>query len=228
MRVNADFSKRASGHPLQMGWALSPAPGVERIMLDRIGDEVARATSIVRYAPESSFAPHTHDAGEEFFVLEGVFQDEHGDYPAGTYVRNPPGTRHAPRSAPGCTIFVKLRQFDSGDDEAIVLETRALCPDARTSSHDVGQTILFRNANEVVRIETWRPGVSIKETPLGGLEILCLEGCFHEGGETFDPHSWLRLPVSTPLKATAGPRGCRVWIKEGHLRALGAVASKSG
>jgi hypothetical protein len=59
-------------------------------MLDRIGDEVARATSIVRYAPASHFSPHVHDGGEEFLVLEGTFQDEHGDYPVGSYVRNPP------------------------------------------------------------------------------------------------------------------------------------------
>ncbi|GAL13613.1 hypothetical protein JCM19233_4618 [Vibrio astriarenae] len=51
--------------------------------LDRVGGEVARATSIVRYKPNSAFSPHTHDGGEEFFVLEGVFSDEHGDYPQG-------------------------------------------------------------------------------------------------------------------------------------------------
>ena len=84
-------------------------------MLDRIGGEVARATSIVRYAPGSRFSAHTHDGGEEFIVLDGVFQDEHGDYPAGTYVRNPPTTSHVPGSAEGCTIFVKLWQFDPAD-----------------------------------------------------------------------------------------------------------------
>ena len=204
-----------------MVWTPSSAPGVERIMLDRIGDEVARATSIVRYAPESSFAPHTHDAGEEFFVLEGIFQDEHGDYPAGTYVRNPPGTRHTPGSAPGCTIFVKLRQFMPGDQKSVALDTRSLRPAAAASSHDISKTHLFRNDHEEVRIEAWRPGARLDANPVGGLEVLCLEGRFHEGGEAFDAHSWLRLPVNVPLNATAGPDGCRVWIKEGHLRALG-------
>ena len=65
-------------------------------MLDRIGDEVARATSIVRYAPGSSFARHEHAKGEEFLVLEGIFSDDSGDYPAGFYVRNPPGSGHTP------------------------------------------------------------------------------------------------------------------------------------
>src|SRR6516165_7170873 len=56
----------------------------------RIGDEVARATSVVRYAPKSRFSAHIHGGGEEFLVLDGVFQDEHGDFPVGSYIRNPP------------------------------------------------------------------------------------------------------------------------------------------
>src|SRR6266851_7949802 len=115
MRINADFTKRASVHAGESEWVHSPMPGVERRMLDRIGDEVARATSIVRYAPGSHFSPHTHGGGEEFFVLEGVFQDEHGEFPAGSYVRNPPTSRHTPGSVPGCTLFVKLWQFDPAD-----------------------------------------------------------------------------------------------------------------
>ena len=90
MNLNADFTKRVVVHAASLDWKASPMPGVERRMLDRIGDEVARATSIVRYAPESHFSPHVHGGGEEFLVLEGVFQDEHGDFPAGYYVRNPP------------------------------------------------------------------------------------------------------------------------------------------
>jgi anti-sigma factor ChrR (cupin superfamily) len=107
MRINADFTKRASVHAGAADWVQSPMPGVERRMLDRIGDEVARATSIVRYAPGTAFSPHTHSGGEEFYVLDGTFQDERGDYPAGSYVRNPPTSRHTPRSQAGCTIFVK-------------------------------------------------------------------------------------------------------------------------
>lgn len=108
MEINADFTDRAIVHGARTAWVPSPMPGVERRMLDRIGGEVARATSIVRYAPDSRFSDHTHDGGEEFFVLEGVFQDEHGDFPAGCYVRNPPTTHHAPRSKLGCTILVNL------------------------------------------------------------------------------------------------------------------------
>ena len=106
MEINADFSRRVAVHAARLPWVPSPMPGVERRMLDRIGGEVARATSIVRYAPGSRFSPHTHGGGEEFLVLEGVFEDEHGAYPAGSYVRNPPTSRHTPGSAPGCVLFV--------------------------------------------------------------------------------------------------------------------------
>src|SRR5262249_41939751 len=111
MRVRDDMAVTAWVAPDQRRWTPSPEPGVERVMLDRVGDEVAVATSIVRYRSGSRFARHVHERGEEFFVLDGVFQDEHGDYPAGTYVRNPPGTSHTPFSDPGCLLFVKLRQF---------------------------------------------------------------------------------------------------------------------
>src|SRR5271169_6461023 len=106
-------------------------PGVHRRMLDRIGDEVARATSIVRYAPASHFSMHIHDGGEEFLVLDGVFQDEHGDYPADSYVRNPPTSRHTPGSATGCTIFVNLCKFGVQDRTDVRLST-ARCSFAQT------------------------------------------------------------------------------------------------
>ena len=126
MNLNADFTKRAFVHAATLDWKTSPMPGVKRRMLDRIGDEVARATSIVRYAPGSHFSPHVHGGGEEFLVLEGVFQDEHGDFPAGCYVRNPPQSRHTPGSKPGCTMFVKLWQFDLADRRHVRLDTNKM------------------------------------------------------------------------------------------------------
>src|SRR5271168_3981228 len=106
MNLNSAFGARAAVHAGRLAWTPSPIPGVDRCMLDRVGEEVARATSIVRYAPGSHFSPHTHGGGEEFLVLDGVFQDEHGDFPAGSYIRNPPTSRHTPRSEVGCTLFV--------------------------------------------------------------------------------------------------------------------------
>jgi anti-sigma factor ChrR (cupin superfamily) len=82
MRLNADFTKRVVIRPEDYDWVASAASGVDRMMLDRIGDEVARATTIVRFAPNSAFDAHTHGGGEEYLVLDGVFSDEAGDYPA--------------------------------------------------------------------------------------------------------------------------------------------------
>jgi quercetin dioxygenase-like cupin family protein len=123
MKINADLSQRAVVHSEELPWIDSPLPGVQRRMLERDGGEVARATSIVRYAPDSRFVPHTHGGGEEFLVLDGVFSDEHGDFGPGMYVRNPPGSRHTPRSAKGCTILVKLRQMAPEDQEHVRIDT---------------------------------------------------------------------------------------------------------
>ena len=55
MNINDDFKARVVQHAADAVWAPSPLPGVDRRMLDRIGGEVARANSIVRYAPDASF-----------------------------------------------------------------------------------------------------------------------------------------------------------------------------
>jgi len=124
MHLHVDFSKSVTINSHELPWEDSPMAGVQRRKLDRIGDEVARATSIVKYAPKSYFSPHTHGGGEEILVLEGIFSDEHGDYPAGTYIRNPIGTTHKPHSEDGCVIFVKLHQFDQEDKKQFSIDTR--------------------------------------------------------------------------------------------------------
>jgi len=221
MRVNADFDKRASVHGAEIDWVASPMAGVERRMLDRIGDEVARATTIVRYAPGSAFSPHVHGLGEEFLVLEGVFTDEHGDFPAGSYVRNPPTSRHTPSSAPGCTILVKLCQFDPDDRAHVRVRADRMAPVPAAGRPGVAVLPLYADDREEVRIEIWSPGADVAIDAQGGLEAFVLEGGFAEGGETFRPESWLRLPIAARLAAKAGPDGARVWIKTGHLRHLG-------
>jgi ChrR Cupin-like domain len=223
MELNPDFSRRAVVHAARLPWTPSPMPGVERRMLDRIGDEVARATSIVRYAPQSHFSPHVHGGGEEFLVLEGVFQDEHGDYPVGSYVRNPPHSSHTPGSETGCIIFVKLWQFDPEDRTSVRIDTTKaqLVPAAERSGVDC--LLLFRDSREEVRVERWAPNAHVVLRSLDGLEILVLEGEFVEEEERFISQSWLRLPTSSTLAAKAGPNGCRVWIKTGHLASSGAT-----
>ncbi len=222
MRVNADFSARTAVHAARIDWVPSPMAGVDRKMLDRIGAEVARATTIVRFAPGSRFSPHTHGGGEEFLVLDGVFQDEHGDFPAGSYVRNPPTSRHTPSSAPGCTIFVKLWQFDPGDRHQMHVDAGRLDLAPDRDRPGVSGATLYTDPHETVRVERWAPGTEVRLGPAGGFEILCLEGSFTEGGETFTSQSWLRLPADAGLVAVAGAGGCRVWRKQGHLREIPA------
>jgi anti-sigma factor ChrR (cupin superfamily) len=217
MELNADFSRRVAVHAAKLPWVPSPMAGVERRMLDRIGEEVARATSIVRYAPDSHFSPHTHGGGEEFLVLEGVFQDEHGDYPAGSYVRNPPTSRHTPGSAPGCVIFVKLWQFDPDDRTEVRIDTAKASFVTAADRPGVAIMPLFRDAHEDVRLERWAPLARIDLRLPGGAEILVLGGAFDESEERFTQQSWLRLPASSRLQAKAGSEGCTVWVKAGHL-----------
>ena len=217
MELNADFSRRAAVHAAQLPWVPSPVAGVDRRMLDRVGDEIARATSIVRYAPQSRFSPHTHGGGEEFIVLDGVFEDEHGAYPAGSYIRNPPTSRHSPGSVPGCTLFVKLWQFDLADRTELRLDTSGLAYAPLPERPGVATLPLFRDAREEVRLERWAPGAAVALALPGGGEFLVLDGGFVEGGEAFAPQSWLRLPCGGALDATAGPDGCRLWVKTGHL-----------
>ncbi|MGB7300857.1 MAG: cupin domain-containing protein, partial [Burkholderiaceae bacterium] len=115
MNCNDDFSKRVLLHGDSLPWEASPMPGVDRRRLDRVVGDHDRVTTIVRYAPNSRFSAHAHPGGEEFIVLDGVFEDEYGDWPPGSYVRNPPTSKHTPGSRSGCTIFVKLWQFDPDD-----------------------------------------------------------------------------------------------------------------
>jgi len=143
MKIHADLSLKAVEHASRKEWIVSPSPGVFRKMLDRDGEEVARATSLVRYDPDSHFPRHTHGGGEEFLVLEGVFSDEHADYRAGTYVRNPIGSSHAPFVKPGCVIMVKLRQMtDSSEVWDPLLPTFWSLFLAATWGLAVGETIL--------------------------------------------------------------------------------------
>jgi quercetin dioxygenase-like cupin family protein len=209
MELHADLSRAALVHAGSLPWVPSPAAGVERRMLFRVGGEQAVATSIVRYAADSSFPSHVHSGGEEFVVLEGVFEDEHGRYPVGSYVRNPPGSAHAPRSSDGCVIFVRLRQFRA-DDKQHVFDAP---PPSRHDRSPFMPRLLFDGLGERVAIVRWEPHSPVGFEAHEGLELLVLEGQLSACGDDMDPWSWLRLPPGVPLTGAAGSIGCVAWVK---------------
>lgn len=217
MELNAKFDERVVVHSEAMDWISSPMPGVDRRPLDRVGGEIARATSVVRYAPGSHFSPHTHTGGEEFVVLEGVFQDEHGDFPAGSYVRNPPMSRHTPGSEPGCVIFVKLWQFEPDDREHVVLDMSSMGGPVNSGSAEVVVTKLFSGEHERVSHVSMPAGASYTIAPEAGAEVLVLGGTATEGPDELEKHSWLRSPTNTKLELKAGSEGARIWVKVDNL-----------
>ncbi|MCR9255591.1 MAG: cupin domain-containing protein [Alphaproteobacteria bacterium] len=218
MKINANFDEKVILRSEDVDWVPSPLPGVDRKMLDRIGGEVARATSIVRYAPESRFSEHQHTGGEEFIVLDGVFSDDSGDYGPGSYVRNPPGTAHAPWSKEGCTIFVKLWQFDAADLTPV--STNILAEDGWNTGPAEGMQVkpLYTFDGEKVFAVKFAPGaVNATHSHPGGEEILVLEGSISDEDGTYPKGAWVRSPAGSSHEVTAGPEGAVLWIKHGHL-----------
>ncbi len=219
MQVNSDFSQRAVILPEHYHFIDSPLAGVSRMMLDRAGQEVARATSIVRYAPGSGYSAHTHNGGEEILVLEGVFSDEHGDYPAGTYLRNPPGSAHQPFSKSGCTLLVKLWQFATDDNQQMVLKTQQA--NWLPGLVDGLSVLPLHEHNGVnTALVRWAPNTQFNShTHPGGEEILVLEGLFCDEYGEYPAGSWLRNPRYSTHTPFTREQGALIYVKTGHIDA---------
>jgi anti-sigma factor ChrR (cupin superfamily) len=216
MNLNSNFSQRVVVDTSNTVWVDSPATGIQRKLIERDGDEVARATSIVRYAPASVFVQHEHDLGEEILVLDGLFSDESGSFGAGTYIKNPPGSSHAPSSASGCTLFVKLRHLDPGDGQRTVIDTRkatwypGLVPGLSVlplSEYGPQHTALVR----------WAPGTSFNShRHYGGEEIYVLDGIFEDEFGSYPAGTWMRSPHLSAHRPFSN-EGCTIFVKTGHL-----------
>lgn len=214
--INADPSVRADMDTATQGWEGSPSASVWRKPLYRQGGEFGPVTSVVRYDAGGAFRPHAHPGGEEILVLDGVFSDEHGDYPAGTYLLNPEGSVHAPRSAPGCTLLVRLRQYAGAGRRQVALETATL-PWTPGRAPGVEVRWLYRQDGftETMGIERWAPGSApALETPDGAWELFVLEGSFSDERGTHGPGYWTRAPAGASLRA-ACPSGCTVYLRRG-------------
>jgi len=217
MKINAEFDQRVVVHSEAMDWVSSPMPGVSRRPLDRVGEEVARATTIVKYEAGSHFSPHVHTGGEEFIVLSGVFQDEHGDFPAGSYIRNPPQSKHKPGSDEGCVIFVKLWQFNPEDRVHVRLNMNVMKAAPHNEFLGVAISSLYYDEFEEVSVLDFEPGAEIQLNVEGGAELIVLEGDLQEADDSLVRHSWLRVPAGGKIQAKAGSLGAKVWMKQGHL-----------
>ena len=225
MLINADFSRRAIVTPDQHQWVPSPMAGVERVMLDRVGEEKARATSLVRYAPDSHFARHLHPGGEEIFVLTGIFSDEHGHYPAGWYVRNPPGSSHQPYSVEGATIFVKLWQMQPGDSHTVRIDTNAPAAWQRQDGCEGREVCpLFSDDTEQVCLQRLAPGQTVFAESANSAELLVLAGSVVMDDQTYALGSWIRLPEGDLPQIAATAQGATVYLKTGHLTAVALKA----
>lgn len=217
LTLHVDRGLPALMHGAALPWLASPEPGVQRRMLERCGGEVALATSLVRYDPGSRFAAHTHALGEEFFVLDGVFSDEHGDYPAGSYVRNPPGSSHEPFTAVGCVIFVKLRQMLPGDQQRVVRRADSA---ANSAANNAADAVLHEAGALSVSLLHLAAGAVLPARSLaGGEEIFVLDGAVQmldDEAPALTRWSWSRRPGGLQ-PALRSDQGARLWVKRGHL-----------
>jgi len=192
-------------------------PGVERRRLDRVQGDPERVTTIVRYAPGSQFSAHTHPLGEEFIVMEGVFEDDYGNWPAGSYIRNPPQSRHTPGSKDGCTILVKLCQFQPDDRTMIHADINKIGRVADRYRDGVTISTLYKDPYEEVRVEYWDSNATINLEADDGAELFVLRGGFKNNKDTLSKYSWMRVPLSSTVIANTSDTGAVVWIKTGHL-----------
>ena len=216
VQINADETQRCVVNSEQLAWIASPQSQVRRRLLARDGGEVARATSIVRYAPGARFTAHLHALGEEILVLEGTLSDELGDYGPGSYLKNPPGSSHAPFSVDGCTLFVKLRHLQPQDSERVVVDTRR----ARWRQGMVeGLTVLPLSefGTTHTALVRWAPGTFFNpHRHYGGEEIFVVEGVFEDEHGRYPQGCWIRSPHLSQHQPFSR-EGCLILVKTGHL-----------
>ncbi len=225
MPFNMDFNRPVHIITGEQPWMASPLPGVERIPLAREDAERGHATSIVRYQPGARFHSHNHPGGEEILVLSGTFSDETGDFPAGTYFRNPIGFQHAPFSDAGCTLLVKLHQFQTHDQHRLSIQTDH--GNWQATSHGVQQQMLHQHDKEQVQMLQVNKGCKLPLTGLHhALEMYVLQGALQpDSAKVMDQPaalltdgSWWRSPAASgEVVVFNALSDVVVWVKSGHF-----------
>jgi anti-sigma factor ChrR (cupin superfamily) len=220
--LNGDLDQPVTMQTASMPWSPSPSPSVWRKRLHRVGPaESGQVTSIVRYDPHSTFPAHEHPDGEEILVLDGVFTDDRGDWPKGTYLLNPEGYRHAPSSRDGCVLFVKLRQFPGLDREQVAIDTETI-DWQRAGAEGIEIKPLYSQSGytDSMALERWPAGVTLRERSYAeGAEIYVLADSFHDQTGDHGEGTWMRFPVGATHSVRTAD-GCTVYIKQGGNRYL--------
>ena len=215
LNLNMDFTETVCLRPEDQQWITSPADGVSRAHLERVAEESGHVTSFVKFEPGSYFPAHTHPNGEEIFVLEGVFSDENGDYPAGTYIRNPPGSFHKPFTKEGCKLFVKLEQIKSDDIEHVVIR-----PEDQQWNQGIGNLkvlSLHMFHTESTALVVWpKNEVFQPHSHMGGEEIVVISGKFIDEYGEYPVGTWLRSPHLSKHFPRVEEETL-IYVKVGHL-----------
>jgi len=221
--INGDLAVRVAVDTAAMEWTPSPSRTVWRKRVHLVGPvESGQVTSVVRYEPRSTFHVHDHPDGEEIFVLDGVFSDEHGDWPAGTYLLNPEGFRHAPFSRNGCVLFVKLRQYPGREREHVAIRTESLSWCSARTGVDVRPLYTQAGFEDSVRLERWAPGAQLGRVSYpAGAELFVIGGSFADAGAAHARGAWLRFPPGASHSPSTSD-GCVLYIKEGGFKYLRA------
>lgn len=213
--INMDFTQQVAINTQEQDWVASPMAGVWRKPLAREDAERGHATSIVRYEAGARFSAHDHPQGEEILVLEGIFSDETGDYPAGTYFRNPEGFRHAPFSEEGCVLLVKLHQFQSDDTEHVVIDTTKAA--FRPGQNNLQVLPLHEHGSEQVALVKWPAGERFQaHRHVGGEEIYVISGEFKDEHGSYPAGTWIRSPHMSEHFPFV-EQETLIWVKVGHL-----------
>jgi anti-sigma factor ChrR (cupin superfamily) len=218
-QISGDLSRNCSIDTAKLPWVPSPSGTVWRKRVHLVGPpEAGQVTSVVRYESNSNFPTHEHPDGEEILVLEGIFSDQQGDWPAGTFLLNPEGFQHAPFSKQGCVLFVKLRQFSGLDRRHAAIDTTSLAW-LSTPVAGVMKKRLYAQEGftDTITLEKWEAGVALGTTSyVAGAEIFVVEGNFSDDNGTYEQGHWLRFPVSAEHRPQS-EGGCILYIKRGGL-----------
>ncbi len=185
--------------------------GTFRIPLESESRESGRLTSIVKFTPGAKLDQSTHSSGEEIVVLEGVLSDEQENYPAGTYLRIPPGDYRIFSSKQGCKIFRKSNQLLPLDTENIVINTN------NAEWHPGHGNLEVMPLSDNTALVKWPKGaVFVNHSHYGGEEIFVLKGKFNDEHGSYPKGTWIRSPhLSTHFPFVE--EETIIFVKTGHL-----------